>query len=79
MLPDISAVATTGGMLACFWAKLFSRSLVAPIHCRRFNPFMVRENRAGKRTKKPAQIGGFSRQEQCRVSRHITSLLEERP
>jgi hypothetical protein len=79
MLPDISAAATTVGMLACFWAKLFSRSLVARIHCRRFNPFTARENRTGKRTKKQAQSGGFSRQEQCRVSRHITSLLEEKP
>src|SRR5215813_11393155 len=35
--PDISATAFTGGMLACFWAKLFSRCRVARPDWRRFN------------------------------------------
>ena len=37
MHPDISANAFTDGMLACFWAKLFSRCCVAHPVWHRFN------------------------------------------
>jgi hypothetical protein len=77
MQPDISAVASGGGKLTCFWAKLFSRTLVAQAERRRFNPLKARQNRAVKRPEGQAQNGGSPGRNVLRFAASI--LLEERP
>src|SRR5258706_8091294 len=70
MHPDISAFATSNGRLTAFWAKLFSRTLVAQADRRRFNHRTAQQNHAGKRPEKQAQTGAFQAGPCC-VSRQM--------